>query len=194
MYNTTDEKQLKKNIKNLKTTFDYLLHTISEKKSMEYSTLILEKFKKILDIKKVKTICLYDNFNNDILVENIIKYVRENNIKISILNDKMKTPKVIESVQIYKKEKNNLYKNEKSMSIKSAKMIVLSALVFDESSYIIAHKNLYKTLSKNDKALRLGLSYDFQVIPKIELLESSEVIDMIISETRVQSINRLNNN
>lgn len=159
------------------------------------SAIIYKKFLKIVNINKFKSICVYADFNNEVSTKNIINYAIKNNIKVSIpyIVDEYKMK--LKYIKNYDKDinRNTILKNGepfeycKDASIKEISMFIIPALAFDEHCNRLGFgKGYYDNILKlNKKALRIGLAYDYQILPNIPKDDNDEILDIIISENKV---------
>ena len=66
-------------------------------------------------------------------------------------------------------------------------MFIIPALAFDEYCNRLGFgKGYYDNILKlNKKALRIGLAYDYQILPNLPKNNNDEILDIIISENKV---------
>lgn len=159
------------------------------------SAIIYKKFLKIVNIKKFDSICVYVDFNNEVSTKNIINYAIKNNIKVSIpyIVDEYKMR--LKYIKDYDKDinRNTKFGNGepfdycKDSSIREVSMFIIPALAFDEYCNRLGFgKGYYDNILKlNKKALRIGLAYDYQILPNIPKDNNDEILDIIISENKV---------
>ena len=125
----------------------------------------------------------------------IKKVAIKNNIKVSIpyIVDKYKMK--LKYIKDYDKDinRNTKFGNGepfdycKNASIKEISMFIIPALAFDEYCNRLGFgKGYYHNILKlNKKALRIGLAYDYQILPNLPKDNNDEMLDIIISENKV---------
>ena len=71
-------------------------------------------------------------------------------------------------------------------------MIVLPGSVFDERGGRFGYGGGYydRFVSANPNALRVGFAFDLQIVPKAPLQAHDELLDLVITESRIISGNR----
>lgn len=185
---TKEKNKIRSLFKNIRSN---LPSNFVEKKS----AIIYKKFLKIVNIKKFDSICVYVDFNNEVSTKNIINYAIKNNIKVSIpyIVDEYKMR--LKYIKDYDKDinRNTKFGNGepfdycKDSSIREVSMFIIPALAFDEYCNRLGFgKGYYDNILKlNKKALRIGLAYDYQILPNIPKDNNDEILDIIISENKV---------
>lgn len=156
---------------------------------------ITNKFFNIVDINKFREVCLYINFANEVPTKNIIEKLLNKNIKVSapyIIDDHNMTLKYIED---YSKDINfntkfgngEPFAHCKDCNVKNVTMFIIPALAFDENCNRLGFGRGYydNILKENKNALRIGLSYDYQILPILPKDDNDEILDIIISENKV---------
>ena len=159
------------------------------------SAVIYKKFLKIVNLKKFDSICVYIDFNNEVATKNIINYAIKNNIKVSIPYIVEEHKMKLKYIKDYEKDinRNTKFGNGepfdycKDSSIKEISMFIIPALAFDEYCNRLGFgKGYYDNILKlNKKALRIGLAYDYQILPNLPKNNDDEILDIIISENKV---------
>ncbi len=159
------------------------------------SLIIYKKFKNIVNINKFNSISVYIDFNNEVSTYTIIKYALDNKIKISVPflidNHNMK----LKYINDYDKDinRNTKFGNGepfeycKDCDIEEVSMFIIPALVFDEKCGRLGFGSGYydNILKLNKNALRVGLAYDYQILPSIPKDDNDEILDIIISESKI---------
>ncbi|WP_300747664.1 5-formyltetrahydrofolate cyclo-ligase [uncultured Brachyspira sp.] len=159
------------------------------------SLIIYKKFKNIVNINKFNSISVYIDFNNEVSTYSIIKYALDNKIKISVPflidNHNMK----LKYINDYDKDinRNTKFGNGepfeycKDCDIEEVSMFIIPALVFDEKCGRLGFGSGYydNILKLNKNALRVGLAYDYQILPSIPKDDNDEILDIIISESKI---------
>ncbi|WP_295296151.1 5-formyltetrahydrofolate cyclo-ligase [uncultured Brachyspira sp.] len=156
---------------------------------------ITNKFFSIVDINKFREVCLYIDFANEVPTKNIIEKLLNKNIKVSvpyIIDDHNMKLKYIED---YNKDINfntkfgngEPFLHCKDCNIEEISMFIIPALGFDEHCNRIGFGRGYydNILKENRNALRIGLSYDYQILPILPKDDNDEILDIIISENKV---------
>lgn len=183
-----EKKSIRKAYKVLRNKLDY-------KYIENRSSIIFNKLLKIVDIKKLDTICIYDSFSNEVSTKRIIEYSLKNNIKVSlpiVMDDKNIKLKYIKD---YDKDinRNTKFGNGEPLEtcedcpIEKVELFIIPALVFDEYCGRIGFGKGYydNLLKKNVDALRIGICYDYQIAPRLPKDFNDEILDIIISEKKV---------
>ena len=159
------------------------------------SNIIYKKFKNIVNINKFSSICVYIDFNNEVSTCKIIKNALSNNIKVSVpfLIDNHNM--ILKYIEDYDKDinRNTKFGNGepfahcKDCDIEGVSMFIIPALAFDEKCNRLGFGNGYydNILKINKNALRIGLAYDYQILPLIPKDNDDEILDIIISESKV---------
>ncbi|WP_295154663.1 5-formyltetrahydrofolate cyclo-ligase [uncultured Brachyspira sp.] len=159
------------------------------------SNVIFRKFKNMVNINKFHSISVYSDFNNEVATNKIIKYALKNNIKVSVPfiidNHNMK----LKYINDYDKDINRNTKFGcgepfeycKDCNIEEISMFIIPALAFDEKCGRLGFGSGYydNILKVNKNALRIGLAYDYQILPLIPKDDNDEILDIIISENKV---------
>lgn len=158
---------------------------------------ITNKFFNIVDINKFREVCLYISFANEVPTKNIIEKLLNKNIKVSapyIIDDHNMTLKYIED---YSKDINfntkfgngEPFAHCKDCNVENVTMFIIPALAFDENCNRLGFGRGYydNILKENKNALRIGLSYDYQILPILPKDDNDEILDIIISENKVRT-------
>ncbi|WP_157143399.1 5-formyltetrahydrofolate cyclo-ligase [Brachyspira pilosicoli] len=156
---------------------------------------ITNKFFNIVDINKFREVCLYISFANEVPTKNIIEKLLNKNIKVSapyIIDDHNMILKYIED---YSKDINfntkfgngEPFAHCKDCNVENVTMFIIPALAFDENCNRLGFGRGYydNILKENKNALRIGLSYDYQILPILPKDDNDEILDIIISENKV---------
>lgn len=147
----------------------------------------------VINFKKVKTISCYIDFKNEVYTRLFIMHCLESKIKIAL-------PRVCKD-KIILKYIDNLGENLENSPIgilepidslqecevSQVDLFIIPALAYDELGNRIGYGKGYydKLLAKNREALRIGVAYTFQVLPKLPYTDKDEIVDMIVSEHRI---------
>lgn len=186
---------IKKEKNTIRDTFKYIRNQLNESFVQSRSNAIYNKFIQIVNLNKFNSICIYISFRNEVLTNNIIKKALKSNIKVSV-------PYIIDSnsmkLKYIKNLENDLVINSKFGSsepnqkcedcdINEVTMFIVPGVAFDEKGYRLGFGNGFydNLLKQNKKALRIGLAYDYQILPNIPIDNNDEILDIIISEKKV---------
>lgn len=192
LHNDSDIKEAKQLIR---ASFKLIRNNLEDSFIQNKSNIIYKKFKNIVNIAKFNSICVYIDFNNEVETKNIIKYAMDNNIKVSVpflVDDHNMKLKYIND---YKKDINRNtrfgngepFEHCKNCHIEEVSMFIIPAIAFDEKCNRLGFgKGYYDNILKlNKNALRIGLAYDYQILPSIPKDDNDEILDIIISESKV---------
>jgi len=179
----------------IRTLFKSIRSNLNSDFVEKKSAIIYRKFLRIVNLNKFDSICVYKDFNNEVSTKSIINYAIKNNIKVSIpyIIDEYKMK--LKYIKDYDKDinRNTKFGNGepfdycKDSSIKGISMFIIPALAFDEYCNRLGFgKGYYDNILKlNKKALRIGLAYDYQILPNLPKNNNDEILDIIISENKV---------
>ncbi|MEI0489751.1 5-formyltetrahydrofolate cyclo-ligase [Brachyspira pulli] len=192
LHNDSDIKEAKQLIR---ASFKLIRNNLEDSFIQNKSNIIYKKFKNIVNIAKFNSICVYIDFNNEVETKNIIKYAMDNNIKVSVpflVDDHNMKLKYIND---YEKDINRNtrfgngepFEHCKDCHIEEVSMFIIPAIAFDEKCNRLGFgKGYYDNILKlNKNALRIGLAYDYQILPSIPKDDNDEILDIIISESKV---------
>ena len=191
-HNNIDIKEAKKIIRN---SFKLIRSNLDAKFVKDNSKIIYNKFVNIVNICKFHSICVYIYFNNEVSNYEIIKYALQNKVKVSIPflidNHNMK----LKYINDYDKDinRNTKFGNGepfeycKDCDINEVSMFIIPALAFDKKCNRLGFGNGYydNILKINKNALRIGLAYDYQILPFRPKDDNDEILDIIISENKI---------
>ena len=192
LYNDSDIKEAKQLIR---ASFKLIRNNLDDSFIEAKSNIIYKKFKNIVNISKFASICVYIDFNHEVQTQKIIQYAMDNNIKVSVpflIDDHNMKLKYIND---YNKDinRNTKFGNGepfeycKDCNIDEVSMFIIPALVFDEKCNRLGFGKGYydNILKRNRNALRIGLAYDYQILPSVPKDDNDEILDIIISESKV---------
>ncbi|MEI0476273.1 5-formyltetrahydrofolate cyclo-ligase [Brachyspira pulli] len=192
LHNDSDIKEAKQLIR---ASFKLIRNNLEDSFIQNKSNIIYKKFKNIVNIAKFNSICVYIDFNNEVETKNIIEYAMDNNIKVSVpflVDDHNMKLKYIND---YEKDINRNtrfgngepFEHCKDCHIEEVSMFIIPAIAFDEKCNRLGFgKGYYDNILKlNKNALRIGLAYDYQILPSIPKDDNDEILDIIISESKV---------
>ena len=179
----------------IRESFKLIRNNLDSDFIKEKSTVIFKKFRNIVNINKFNSISVYIDFNNEVPTKEIIEYALKNNIKVSVPflidNHNMK----LKYINDYNKDINRNtrfgcgepFEHCKDCNINEISMFIIPALAFDEKCNRLGFGRGYydNMLKRNKNALRVGLAYDYQILPSIPKDDNDEILDIIISESKV---------
>ncbi len=154
-----------------------------------YKTLI-----DMVDLDKVGIISCYIDFDNEVATYLFIMYCLEHGIdvvvpKIHLDDIVFKYVSADMSDEFYTNQYGILEPsdNAKDCDINDIDIFVVPALAFDESGCRLGYGKGYydRVFKKNRRALRIGLSYCFQVLPFLPSNEHDEFVDIIVTEYNI---------
>ncbi|MEM4261424.1 MAG: 5-formyltetrahydrofolate cyclo-ligase, partial [Candidatus Diapherotrites archaeon] len=153
------------------------------------SNKIIQKLKKLPEIKKAKKIAIYLDYNNEVKTRKLKKWLLEQGKKVYV--PKMTTNGIV-FVQI--KEKTQFKKNKvgikepkkgRKTNPKKIELFIIPGIAFTKDLHRIGSGKGYydKFFSKHKiKAKKIAIAYDFQIIKKIKKENHDIRMDMIITD------------
>ncbi len=149
--------------------------------------------KDIVDIKKIETISCYLDFNNEINTGLFVLYCLENKVNIvvpKIYADDIKFKYISNISENLIENKYGILEPDDSAAdcdIKDIDIFIIPALAFDEKGARLGYGKGYydRVFKQNKEALRIGLCYNFQVLPFLLTNEFDEIVDIIITEHKI---------
>ncbi|CRF31732.1 5-formyltetrahydrofolate cyclo-ligase [Brachyspira suanatina] len=195
MKTSPNESNIKEAKNLIRESFKLIRNNLDSDFIKEKSTVIFKKFRNIVNINKFNSISVYIDFNNEVPTKEIIEYALKNNIKVSVPflidNHNMK----LKYINDYNKDINKNtkfgcgepFEHCKDCNINEISMFIIPALAFDEKCNRLGFGRGYydNMLKRNKNALRVGLAYDYQILPSIPKDDNDEILDIIISESKV---------
>ncbi|MEI0510786.1 5-formyltetrahydrofolate cyclo-ligase [Brachyspira intermedia] len=195
MKTSPNENNIKEAKNLIRESFKLIRNNLDSDFIKEKSTVIFKKFRNIVNINKFNSISVYIDFNNEVPTKEIIEYALKNNIKVSVPflidNHNMK----LKYINDYNKDINRNtrfgcgepFDHCKDCNINEISMFIIPALAFDEKCNRLGFGRGYydNMLKRNKNALRVGLAYDYQILPSIPKDDNDEILDIIISESKV---------
>ncbi|MEI0485766.1 5-formyltetrahydrofolate cyclo-ligase [Brachyspira intermedia] len=195
MKTSPNENNIKEAKNLIRESFKLIRNNLDSDFIKEKSTVIFKKFRNIVNINKFNSISVYVDFNNEVPTKEIIEYALKNNIKVSVPflidNHNMK----LKYINDYNKDINRNtrfgcgepFEHCKDCNINEISMFIIPALAFDEKCNRLGFGRGYydNMLKRNKNALRVGLAYDYQILPSIPKDDNDEILDIIISESKV---------
>ena len=195
MKTSPNENNIKEAKNLIRESFKLIRNNLDSDFISEKSAVIFKKFRNIVNINKFHSISVYVDFNNEVPTKEIIEYALKNNIKVSVPflidNHNMK----LKYINDYDKDINRdtkfgcgePFERCKDCNINEISMFIIPALAFDEKCNRLGFgRGYYDNILKiNKNALRIGLAYDYQILPSIPKDDNDEILDIIISESKV---------
>ncbi len=141
----------------------------------------------IVDLSKIRVISCYIDFDNEVATYIFILHCLERGVEVVV-------PKICSGEMLFKHITKEFTKNKygileptddaKDCDISDIDIFIIPALAFDESGGRLGYgKGFYdRALKDNKSALRIGLSYSFQVLPFIPSSEHDEFVDIVVTE------------
>lgn len=159
------------------------------------SYIILENFMARIDVKKYKNAFVYLSFRNEPISGGFIHYFLEHSLTVTapridrtenvmracIIRD------AIEDLDVDPYGFRTPPPSAPAVDPSSIDIVITPGVAFDETGNRIGYGRGYydSFFRQNSRALRIALTYDFQVERNIPVTPRDEKIDMIITETRV---------
>ncbi|MEI0798952.1 5-formyltetrahydrofolate cyclo-ligase [Brachyspira intermedia] len=195
MKTSPNENNIKEAKNLIRESFKLIRNNLDSDFIKEKSAVIFKKFRNIVNINKFNSISVYIDFNNEVPTKELIEYAIKNNIKVSVPflidNHNMK----LKYINDYDKDINRNtkfgcgepFEHCKDCNINEISMFIIPALAFDEKCNRLGFGRGYydNILKRNKNALRVGLAYDYQILPSIPKDNNDEILDIIISESKV---------
>ena len=195
MKTSPNENNIKEAKNLIRESFKLIRNNLDSDFIKDKSAVIFKKFRNIVNINKFNSISVYVDFNNEVPTDEIIKYALKNNIKVSVPflidNHNMK----LKYINDYDKDINRNtrfgcgepFEYCKDCNINEITMFIIPALAFDEKCNRLGFGRGYydNILKRNKNDLRIGLAYDYQILPSIPKDNNDEILDIIISESKV---------
>lgn len=173
-------------------------NTLSPDELKEKSALITKTLLELESIKNSKTIFVYVSFRSEVNTEELIDTLIRmgKNVTVPITRVKEKRLDAI-SIQSRSEDlvpgycdipepKAELYP-EQSVSPEQIDVILLPGSVFDERGGRFGYGGGYydRFVSSVPDAVRIGLAFDLQIIEKAPLAPHDEILDLVVTESRI---------
>ncbi len=185
----------KKDIKNLvRKEIRIKRESLEENEKRRLSSIIIDKFLNLEEVKKASVIMSYMDFKNEVESREL------NNILLS-LGKKLLIPRVTENKEKiipvyvngeYKKGNFGILESEgKDFTEKGIDIVIVPGIAFNEKGGRIGFGKGYydKFLSEREKngekILKIALLYDFQIDRRFESEEHDKAVDILITESRI---------
>lgn len=180
--------------KNIRKYIREIRSSISSEDIFRRSYAIYNTLVRIVDFKKIRTISCYLDFDNEVATYLFIMHCLEHGVDIVV-------PKISSDEMIFKyislddskKLDENKYgileptDDAKDCLVSDIDIFIVPALAFDESGCRLGYgKGFYdRVLKQNKHALRIGLSYCFQILPFLPSDEHDEFVDIMVTEHNI---------
>lgn len=179
--------------KNIREYVKQIRHIIDKDDVSVRSYSVYKTLKSIIDINKVGTISCYLDFNNEVNTGLFILYCLENKLKVAIpkiYGEDIKFKYITDMSENLTENKHGILEpcdSATDCDIKNIDIFITPALAFDERGSRLGYGKGYydKVFKKNKEALRIGLCYNFQVLPFLPTHEHDEIVDIIITEHKI---------
>ena len=158
-----------------------------EKLSMEICRRVLE----VPEVSSVESIAIYLSHRKEVMAQLLLAPLIERGVTVFVpimRNDEMSFSR-IGSLDELKDGAHGISEPIKidETDADRIRIFIVPGITFDKSGHRIGWgKGTYdKLFAKNIGSFRIGLCYDFQVVDAIPQEEHDEMVDMVITETRV---------
>ena len=175
-----------------------LKQSITEKRNSLSKEEILEKSGKIKDnlfvleqYKKSKTVMFFVSFNSEVNTHEMIKEALKAKTVIvpKVLEHEIEPSMIADFDSLVSTGKFGILEPIETMKIayKNIGLVLVPGIAFD----ILGHRIGYgfgfydRFLAKVPKAVKIGLTFDFQVVEKVPHEEHDVAVDLIVTEERV---------
>lgn len=167
------------------------------------SKLIEEKLLGLDEVRSASTLFIYVNFRSEVktisTIDTLIKQSKKITVPITHVEEKRLDAIHIKDISkdlvpgycgILEPEKKlcktNIIKPEK------VEVIILPGSVFDERGGRFGYGGGFydRFLEKIPRAIRIGLAFELQIVEKAPIKEHDELLDYIVTEERIISVNR----
>lgn len=179
----------------LRSSFKAIRTKLSSDFVISRSEIIYKKFTKLINIRKFNSICVYISFNNEVLTNSIVDLALKSGVRVAVpyvVNDFDMKLKFINDYNNDIHFKSRLSNPEPKLDLEDANisdisMFIVPALAFDEKCNRLGFSKGYydRMLDSNKNALRIGLAYDYQILPNLPKESHDEILDLIISENKI---------
>lgn len=164
----------------------------------DFSSIIINKLKKLPIYKMSKSVMLYLSFENEIdsteIIENCLKEGKRVIVPFCDNSDMSITPTEIKDMNtdLHVSKMGYIQPKKESLSpvdIKDIDLIIIPGIAFDRKGYRVGFGAGYydRFLDKvNFKIPTIGLAYDFQIIDSFIEIEDYDIpIDYVLTEERI---------
>lgn len=179
----------------LRSSFKAIRTKLSSDFVISRSEIIYKKFTKLINIRKFNSICVYISFNNEVLTNSIVDLALKSGVRVAVpyvVNDFDMKLKFINNYNNDIHFQSRLSNPEPKLDLEDAdisdiSMFIVPALAFDEKCNRLGFSKGYydRMLDSNKNALRIGLAYDYQILPNLPKESHDEILDLIISENKI---------
>jgi len=170
-------------------------NSLSKEEIIDISNQIQKNLFNLECYKKSKTVMFFVSFNSEVNTHDMIREALKNK---TVIVPKVEHHEIEPSVII---DFNNLVTAKfgilepielMKIAYKNIDLVLVPGIVFDKEGHRIGYGFGYydKFLKKVPKAIKLGLTFDFQVIDKIPREMHDVPVDMIVTEKRVLGCKR----
>lgn len=166
-------------------------NSLSKEDIIEKSRQIENKLFSLEQYIKSKTVMFFVSFNNEINTHDMIKSALKNKTVIipKVAHHEIEPSVIIDFGNLLPSEKFGILEPIEIMKIayKNIDLVLIPGIVFDKEGHRIGYGFGYydRFLRKVPKAIKIGLSFEFQVIDKIPREMHDVHVDLIVTEERV---------
>lgn len=167
-----------------------LRKSISKSDIETWSRAIMNRLFEMEEYKEANHVMFYVSYDNEVKTHEMIIKTLSSPKKVSVpLLEKEKIIPV--EIRRWDELKPGAYgilepRHKKESKISEIELVVVPGVAFEEGGYRIGHGlGCYDDFLKKVKGLKIGLAFEFQIIPEIPREEHDVSVDKIITEERV---------
>jgi len=152
---------------------------------------IKEKLFSLEEYKKAKTVMFFVSFGKEIYTHDMVLEALQNKNKTVVIPKIVGfelVPSIIETFAGLERSSYGILEpiNVHELDMNRIDIIIVPGIGFDKEGHRIGFgKGYYDRFLKKTKALKIGLSMDFQIVDKIQNDEWDIPMDIVITEKRV---------
>jgi 5-formyltetrahydrofolate cyclo-ligase len=167
-------------------------NALSEEEAAEKCKLIMQKLFSLPEYMEAKRICFYMSINSEVATREMIEQaMQDKQVFLPITNKKEHTLIIAEAKSLgdLKEGPYGVYepKTDYVMAVNRAQidLFIVPGVAFDPNGGRIGYgKGYYDQLLKGLSAVKVGLSYEFQIVDRIPREEHDVNVDIIVTEER----------
>jgi len=173
------------------------LDSLSSGDYQTFNSNIERNFSKLEMLKRVKNIMLYYSIRQEVQTEAIINFLLKADKRVALpvcLPERQLQASIIEDLNQLQPAAFGLVEPRPEAAIldpQQIDLVVVPGVVFDERGYRLGHGAGYydRFLLKTTHSFKLGLAYDFQVIPELPLESHDIRMNGILTPSRYLEFN-----
>ena len=175
-------------------------NSLSKEEILEKSDKIKDSLFNLDQYKTSKTVMFFVSFKSEVNTHDMIKEALKNKTVIApkVVHHEIEPSVIIDFDNLVPSGKFGILEPIEAMKIayKNIDLILVPGIVFDKEGHRIGYGLGYydKFLAKVPKAIKIGLTFDFQVINKIPREMHDVPVDMIVTDEKVIECKKLKNN